>query len=286
MRSYKRNVGEVDEALHVCDMETGRHFAELPVTGPAVFTFSADGSVFAVAGSDSLRFWETASWKEVGSIAAVKDIPGPTDRPRAAALAFSPDGRTLATGHSDSTILLWDASLRGGVRDGPLTANQVKSLWTDLAGADAGKAYAAIWQFADDPQHSVPYLRERLRGSVPPAADTIVKLLRELDNSAFATREAADKKLRDLGEPAVSVLRTALSTGLPAEAKRRVEAILADIDPTRPLTGDRLRERRAIGVLELAGTPEAREVPERLSRGSESRQTQAAKEALRRLGKR
>jgi RNA polymerase sigma factor (sigma-70 family) len=286
VRGWKHNVGEIKESIRIGDMATGRHFTELPVTGPASFAFSADSSVLAVSGPDSIRFWETASWKEVGSITALKDIPGPTDRPRASALAFSPDGRTLATGHADSSILLWDATLRAGLRDGPLTDIRVRSLWTDLEGADAARAYAAVWQLADDPGRSVPFLAERLRGATAPAPDIIAGLLRELDSATFAARETADRNLRDLGERAEPALRAALSTGLSAEGKRRVEAMLADIDPTRPLTGEQLRERRAAVVLERAGSGEARAVLERLSRGVESsRLTRAARDALRRMAK-
>jgi WD40 repeat protein len=54
-----------------------------------------------------VRLWKTASGQEVGRV----HITAPTDRASIRALALSPDGRTLATGHADGTILLWDAPL-------------------------------------------------------------------------------------------------------------------------------------------------------------------------------
>jgi WD40 repeat protein len=100
--------------VRVGNMASGRELFTVASDGPAVFAFSADGRLLAVAGRSVVRLWETASGKEVGSIQA----PGwgAADRPCATTLAFAPDSHTLATGHEDGTILLWDATRRGGAR--------------------------------------------------------------------------------------------------------------------------------------------------------------------------
>jgi hypothetical protein len=240
--------------------------------------------LLAVAGRDSVRLWETATWKEAGSVKLPAVLSAPTDRPRASTFAFSPDGRTLATGHPDSTILLWDATLRAGVRGGPLTAARAEALWADLAGTDAARAHAATWALADDPQRSLTLFRERLNPVEPPSKETIEGLLADLDSEQFATREAAEQKLRNLGDRAEGPLRAALARPLPAECKRRVESVLASLDPSAPLTGEALRAARAVLTLERAGNSEARKVLERLAAGAESaRLTRAAKDALGRM---
>src|SRR5437899_7648076 len=64
------------------------------------------------------------------------------------ALAFSHDGKFLVTGHQDSTILVWDLSTAKKPESliaGQPSKNQLEAWWSDLAGADAAKAYRAIW---------------------------------------------------------------------------------------------------------------------------------------------
>src|SRR5262249_49917244 len=106
------------------------------------------------------------------------------------ALAFSPDGRLLASGARDGSALLWD--LTGRVKDGRLTAPaltpaELDSLWTDLA-ADAAKAHAALWKLVAAPEQALPFLRERLPVAVGPDAKRLAKLLAELNDDDFATR--------------------------------------------------------------------------------------------------
>jgi RNA polymerase sigma factor (sigma-70 family) len=273
--------------IYLGDTATGRQVAALECDGPARFTFSVDGRLLAAASGDVVRLWETASGRKIGTIQMPARLGSyPIPGPAAEALAFAPDGRTLATGHADCTILLWDATLRGGNRGGPLTAAQANSLWADLAGADAARAHAAVWALADDPARSVQVLRERLRPVTPPSPDQIKTLLADLDSDRFDTREAAERTLRDLGEAAGTALRAALATKLPAESKRRLEGIVAALDPALPPTGEQLRQLRSVMVLERTGTTEARQFLERLAGGVESaRLTRAAKDALRRMAK-
>jgi hypothetical protein len=257
---------------------------KLLIEGPAVFVFSADNRLLAVAAPDGIRLWETATWKEIGSIPIPNRDARPRDRACASSLAFAPHSRTLATGHADGAILLWDATLRGGRRGEQLSAARREALWTDLAGADAAKAYAAVWQFADDPRPAVSFLKERLRPVPPVPTEVVRSLLNELDSDQFAVRETAERKLRDLGERVISPLREALKTKPSLEKRRRMESLLAVLESPGPLSGESLRAARTVQTLERIDSVAARKFLEELSHGAESAGlTRAAKESLTRL---
>jgi RNA polymerase sigma factor (sigma-70 family) len=277
----------VYDDLRLGDTASGRQLARLRVAGPAVFDFSGDGRLLAVADAAGSRLWETASGKEVGALPAPGRDAVPPGRAFARSLALSPDGRTLATGHADGTILLWDATLRGGARGDPLAAADGDALWADLGATDAPRAYAAVWRLVDDPGRSVPLLRERLQPVTPPPAEAVRPLLDGLDSDRFDVRTAAEGRLRALGEGVAPALREAL-TGTPsAQRRRRVEAVLEALDTSGLLAGEPLRGARAAQVLERVGSPEARQALDRLAGGvASARLTREAKAALERLDRR
>jgi hypothetical protein len=192
-------------------------------------------------------------------------------------VAYSADGRLLITGGSDTAALVWVLRPAGK----PLTPDALKAAWADLASDDAARAYRAIQQLAAAPADSVPFLKEALPVAV---ADEkrIARLIADLDNDDFDTREKAAVELEVIGEATVLALRAALAGRPSAELRVRCERLLAKLD--RPaLSGERLRTVRAVEAMELVDTKEARDLLRRLAEGADgARLTREAKAALER----
>jgi hypothetical protein len=274
--------GPPDGGLVVFDLEIKARVAELPTGQVIHYAFTPDGKQVVVIGRDETVLWDLASGKP-----SRRYRSGHTNHLRAVAVAFTPNGRRLITGHDDCTALVWDLTGTGRIsrKDAPeLSADALARLWDDLAGDDAGKAHTAGWELADRPERAVALLRERVK-PVRSADDAAVRgLVAKLDVPAFATREAAEKQLRELGETAVPALRAALKAGVSDEQKVRVDRLLAAAATPVIGPGDRLRQLRAVAVLERAGTDDARKLLDELAGGlSEARLTREAAAAIRRL---
>jgi hypothetical protein len=206
-------------------------------------------------------------------------LPGAPAQAAVTSVALLPDGRRLATGLGDGTVLVWDLAPQAAA------AKELQALWADLAGDDARKAYRAVHGLVAAPAQAVAYLKNHLQPVSEVEPQRVERLLADLDSDKFAVREAASKELAALGERVEPVLRRALKGSPPVEVRRRVEALLDALTGLPPR--DTLRAVRAIGVLERVGTPEARQVLRTLAGGlASARQTREAKEALARLARR
>jgi WD40 repeat protein len=294
-------------------------------TGIAGLTFSPDARIIASDNGDgSISLWETLTGKEVAR------LKGKTESPlirRAVvapnALAISPDGRTLANGHPDGSVHLWNLysgeelgaftghlsavlsvafapdnrTVISGSADttalvwdaGPLIQGNHSAAklgmddWNDLA-ADPKTAFRAVTVFASNPRDALELLQQ-----IKPAPGVdpkhLAQLVADLDSVDFKSRQQANAALEKLGDLAEPALRMALENNPSLETRRRVERLLDLILGDQPPPAQVQRALRGVWILEQIATPEARRLLQTLAAGAPGhRLTRDAQGALKRLG--
>ncbi len=191
-----------EASIYVWEMVSGRLRLTLKQDEDVTaLAFSPDGKLLAAANNlnisrrlrtqergDSRRprvhLWDTAAEKELPPLEGHQGS--------VASLSFSPDGKLLATGGNDTTVLLWDATRFQKARPAAtqLRPEQIASLWDALAGEDAAQAYRAIRALAAAPQAGVEFLQRHLHPVMPADAKRVARLLADLDGDDFSARES------------------------------------------------------------------------------------------------
>jgi WD40 repeat protein len=284
----KRVVTADYKSLHVWAADTGKeiHRFGVDLAGGVItgaLAASPSGRVLAWGGhrqwtegdiareSGNIRVWDVISGEQIRKY----DVPQGTVSSR----AFTPDGRTLASGGRDSTILMWDmiSTPKHARKQLPLTAGELDALWSALA-SDAGNAEQALWSFVRAPDQAVTHFKERLRSPGRTSIERAAKLIADLDSEQFRVRQNAIKALDELGEAAEGAAHTALESHPTLEARRRLENFL------EKRKKEVFRKLRAIEVLEQVGTPDARKLLQMLVQEAPNpRVVEAAAAALQRL---
>jgi hypothetical protein len=268
--------GSAWPGVTVWETATGREFSRL--SGPrGAIGFSANGhALWAKNADESLGLWEVAT----GSLRLRLEGHGASIQ----GIALSPDGRTLASGSADTTVLLWDASGRNTESNlgKVLTPAQLDVSWRDLGQDDARRAHHAILALASDPVRAAAFLGKHLQ---PIPADLVTRLIAELDSAKFSVRDKAMAELKALGKSVEKSLRDGLAHAGSLEHRRRLEQLLEHAGQ-EVLSRQQVRAMRAIEALEAMATREARQVLESLTRAApgtiEQVEAQAALERLRR----
>jgi WD40 repeat protein len=285
-REVDRLSGERTErrSVVVWELGTGKELHRLDLGKPGMnfgchVCFSPNGRLLAGGGDGPdvpLRLWDLATGKELLSLGS--------QRAAVTALAISPDGTKLVSGLRDNTALVWDltpALQRLRLPAAPSPA-QLGQLWADLADDRPDRAHAAVWQLTVAPAQALVLLRERLRPVAAFEEKQLARLLADLESDEFVVRDAASRKLEELGPQAEPALRRALAATPSDDTRRRLESLLAAPGIVRsPAT---VRRLRAIQVLETIGSQEARQILAELAKGAAAaRETRDAKAALERL---
>jgi RNA polymerase sigma factor (sigma-70 family) len=241
--------------------------------------FSPDGRTLLTAswqGGAPLRLWDVATGKERARFVGHQGT--------AFGVSFSRDGRTAISGGGDSTVLIWDVTGRmegGRLAALDLSPAELRAAWADLAD-DGAKAHRAVWKLVAAKQ-AVPLLRERLKPAAAADRKRIERLLKELDDDAFTTREKASEELRAMGSAIVPALKKASEASPSAEVRVRARRLLEVLDG-KGAREQALRQARGVEVLEHIGDADARRLLQALAGGAaDAPLTAEAKSALRRL---
>src|SRR5262249_24710111 len=139
-------------------------------------------------------------------------------------LAFSPDGRRLASGHENGSGVVWDLFAADPADDRATP----QALFNRLRGDDAARAWKATVALLRTPNQAVALSRAHLRArerTMPPAAE-IARLIARLDDDEGTIRRQAQLRL-ELYRPAIdAALRSALAGKPTPEARRRLHHLL------------------------------------------------------------
>jgi hypothetical protein len=276
------------DTIQLWELATSKLRSTLRNVGPSHGLAAAlhpGGRMLALANrkdSGVVKVWDVATgvpWAELK-----------VDNDEIKAVAFSADCNTFAVAEGpDTAIRVWDTTgfwkARPPLKE-KLSQRDFDSLWQDLAGGDAARAYHAIWCLAGAPRQAVPWIGQRLRPVAEADAKRTALLIADLDSDRLAVRDKAMRELGELAETALPALQKKLTARPSLEARRRIEALLAKLEQPAALP-EQLRVLRAIEVLEHAGTPEARQVLEKLAGGvPQALRTRQSRASLDRLARR
>jgi hypothetical protein len=267
-RRYIASWFQADLAIHVWDISSGRLVRRF---GPAykLFALSPDGRYIAFLEPDG-----GISLRELSSGRIILNCPHlATD---VQVLRFSSDGRLLAAGYHDGTILLWNArhsATRGAVED-------LSKRWDELAADDSPKAFGAMEALIAQPKAAIEILKDKLKPQVPLPPKKFAELLADLNHRRFAVREEATRKLEAIASQIEGRLERALP-GAEQEVAQRLDRILASV--SQPIhNGEELRRLRGIEILERIGSPDAREFLRKMTK-EDGQTARDARDALKRL---
>lgn len=243
------------------------------------FALSPDGRTIAVFRScrrpaipevDEEGEWHIAEDVEFQEIQLLEVATGWVRRrfaepSRPEALAFSPDGRTLASAHDNAPVFLWDLyGERSNLLPKP-DAAALRAAWVDLSSSDSERGFRAMCLLIQHPAEAMPVLARNLKPAAAPNPRRLGQTIEELGDRDYRTREGAERELAELADEVRTQLRAALDAGKGnAEANRRLERLLHRAGATPPI----LRSLRAHEVLERVGTPAAKAVVESSAKGS------------------
>jgi WD40 repeat protein len=267
--------------VRLWDVASGRETHTLYGHGHYVLSlaFSPDGQLLITAGEgrSQVFVWDAITGKRVAAVPDGLPIG-------ASAVAFSPDGRFLATALPEGAIRLWEVATwtarneYQGHRDRPTAltfapggrllsgsldttvlawdirpprvagTGSLETAWIDLAEHESSDAFQSMGRFLAVPSEAVKFFADQIKSVAAPDVKHIQKLLAALDSDEFSERESASKTLADLGQQAKPFVEEVAKTTRSAEVRTRTGKILEGLQKKTP---EEIRQLRMVLTLEL-----------------------------------
>ncbi|MFT3880314.1 MAG: WD40 repeat domain-containing protein [Gemmatales bacterium] len=213
--------GIEEYAIHLWEPASGKMRLAIPLREQSVLHWFLGKLVFS---PDARRI---AGFRIDGSIMLWDAITGdllweqPTQMTKVQSAAFSPDGTVLATGHEDSTIVLWNvADLQSKRTARQADSTDLQAWWNQLGDKDARMAYQTIWKLVEAGQSATKFIDEHVRPIKPIDPTQVNQWIEELDSKAFATRDAASNALAQAGHQVETQLENTLKQELKPETRK------------------------------------------------------------------
>jgi WD40 repeat protein len=265
------------------NVATGKPLPQGKEPGTGAIALSPDGRFLLAAGPlNTVQLWETATRTVRWQV--------PTHLGQVTHVACAAHGGLAVTAHEDGTVLFWDFSRMGKPAadlPGKLAVKDLDKRWSDLGSPNAVVAHQAVIELAARPEQALPLLKERVPAIYGDRLPVLAQWLDGLDSQQFKVREQATKELEKAGSLGVPALWKVLARKPGLEVTRRVEGLLAKLEPAVGQSSDAawLQALRGIETLERLGTAEARQLLETLAKTApETWVSREARAALQRLG--
>lgn len=214
-----------------------------------------------------------------------KSPPGPAMNPssssfqdnqsRVTSLEFSPDGKLLAAGYADGTILLWDCT-PPRLKTIPTNA-EMAAAWKRLNKPSSEEVYRAMGTLLSAPSSAIEMLRREMKLPQPIDALIVHQLLNDLDHRRYVVREKATNKLAEFA-PYLEEKLLAEASHVSLEASTRIMRVL-DAMCRSDADSETLRLLRVVMILEQINTTNGDALLQKLA-GSQGPASRAARDAL------
>jgi len=265
-RSVPAPPGEGPPAVGAAAADDGQQPRRFVTEGPHVIQLDAEGrQVRAVPLSERLPLSPRPDGlPQLAMVGERLAIVTPPPMPRDPRAPQQEPGRCYLVNPKTGEVVSSEALVpRPAVIPG-FAPGEADGLWRALGSADAGEAERAVKRLVAGGDRAVAALEPRLAPPVaPPGADRVRELVGQLASSDADVRERATSDLVHAGPPVEAPLRELLTDDLSAEARVRVEQVLAEVirepgaDPAAPPPAQVRRGARALDVLARIATPAA-----------------------------
>jgi WD40 repeat protein len=243
---------------------------------------SPDNRWLALAAEQSIELWDLAIGQRAAELKyRTPDVVQMNATYYCLGLMFLP-GRRLIAAYGDRTALFWQMPPE---TEKPPPQRLSERTFDDLATPEPRVAQNAVWALVNEPAKAMPLLRERIKPAGAIADSDVRSLVTDLADTNFVRREAALRRLHELGHGIEKTLEAAAARTTNTEQSRRLKSLLDACRDDGPMNAAERRALRAIQALGIINSPDARSLLESWSKGDAAailtREAKAALECLR-----